>query len=371
MNEPRDDELVYFIEHARLRIGRQPLDGLSVWSSRFTEYRRQGRYDLCRRLLHAIKGVDLPTYGKGVVRYGEGWLYDRIGMWREAIRAYQSSLDAFATAGIPIQAEIWGNIGSLYQDQGLWSDAESAYQQALATATDDRARGLILNNLGGLHVLRSDAVTAIDTFTRARVLLTAADDSYNAAAAQVGLATALCDQSRFGDAQQELLAALQTYRQLEDHHALGTAIGALARAYHLAGHIAAAQTTYEVALTIFISVDDRIGIAKTLANLGLVQQQSGDLDAARERMLDALDEYRALGDHHGQAVLLINMARLHQQLNEPDQAQQAAATAQDLCQRHGYHDELQRLHAVLNLPNGADQPPRRNPGSPAELTHEP
>jgi len=115
------DELTYFQEYVRILIQKEPIEGLRVWSQRFTQYRENGQYRLCQRLLQGIKSSDLPLYGLAVIRYSEGWLYDRIGLWQESIAAYEASMKAFQDADIPVvDIVLLANIGSMYQDQGLW-----------------------------------------------------------------------------------------------------------------------------------------------------------------------------------------------------------------------------------------------------------
>jgi len=114
------DELTYFLEHVRLLVQKEPLEGLRVWSERFTQYREDGQYHLCQRLLTGIKSSDLPPYGLAIIRYSEGWLYDRTGHWQESIAAYEASMKAFQNAGMPVfDIVLLANIGSMYQDQGL------------------------------------------------------------------------------------------------------------------------------------------------------------------------------------------------------------------------------------------------------------
>ena len=113
------DDLTYFLEYIHHQVQVDVLGGLQVWSERFTSFRNEGRYSDCQRLLRVVKKSNLPPYGLGIVRYGEAWLYDRLGYWQMAIKQYRASLDAFHVAGISnLDLEIWNNIGSIYQDQG-------------------------------------------------------------------------------------------------------------------------------------------------------------------------------------------------------------------------------------------------------------
>src|SRR5260370_41327636 len=112
------DELTYFQEYVRLLVQKEPIEGLRVWSQRFTQYREDGQYQLCRRLLKSIKSSDLPPYGLAIIRYSEGWLYDRIGLWQESIAAYEARMKPFQNIPIPVvQVDELTHIGSIYQDQ--------------------------------------------------------------------------------------------------------------------------------------------------------------------------------------------------------------------------------------------------------------
>src|SRR5690349_10531705 len=107
------EQLEYFIAHVRLVLDGRTMQGLDVWAQRFSELRRISEYELCERLANAIRSADLPNHGLGAVRYGEGWLYDRMGRWPEAVAAYEASRAAFRQAGIPLDATLLVQIGSI------------------------------------------------------------------------------------------------------------------------------------------------------------------------------------------------------------------------------------------------------------------
>lgn len=124
------DEFGYLMEYLYFRIRANALAGLSERSTVFTQSRNAGRYDLYQRLLQVVEINELPTYVLGIVRYSDGWLYNRMGRRHEAITGYEDSVNAFTSAGMPRMAtDLWNNIGSLYLDQGLWLVAEGALYQ--------------------------------------------------------------------------------------------------------------------------------------------------------------------------------------------------------------------------------------------------
>lgn len=333
-------------EEIRLLLARDQLEGLRRWSVIFSELRQAGRYDLCEQLLDMVKSVRLENYGKGIVRYSEGWLYDRKGDWEEAIAAYRSALDLFGQAGLPLTVEIWTQIGSLYQDQGDWTAAEDAYGKAMSAAeqrTDSHGRAMVLHNLGGLWLLRDDRQRAQRYFEAARDEFASCGDRYNEAAAIVGLADMLRDEGRLQDAVDMTTKALMIFKDLRDTKGMASAVASLALIYHIAGRLAESVHNYRAALEMFTTVNDQAGVAKTLANLALVIQETGNPDAAVGLLEQAIAEYLTIGDHHGEALARINLARLHKSRGDTDAMASAAAAAADLCREHGYEDQLLRL----------------------------
>jgi tetratricopeptide (TPR) repeat protein len=343
-----DSELRHFTEEIRLLVGRDPIEGLRRWSDLFTKLRQAGQYDLCQELLQVIKGMQFPLYGVGIVRYSEGWLYDRSGQWEEAISAYEAAQAVFMESGLPLAVEVLVQIGSLYQDQGIWEAAEDAYNRAIAIAGehgDRRGRAMVLNNLGGLWALRNENQRACCYFKEAKDEFTACGDRYNQAAASIGLAGTLRDEGHLKDASDHIVLAMSIFQDLGDAHGIATSVASLALTYHLAGKLYEARHNYLVAMEIFTSINDRAGIAKTLANLALLIQDMRDYDAAVGLLEQAIAEYQEIGDHHGETLAYVNLARLQKIRGDKDgmAAAVASAAAAELSVKHGYPDQQERL----------------------------
>lgn len=342
--------LEYFIQQVRLLLENGTMQALEMWAARFSELRRISEFDLCEQLAVAIRTADLPDHGLGVVRYGEGWLYDRMGRWEEAVAAYQASLAAFRQAGVALDAILLTQIGSIYQDQGDWQAAEDAYAQAVTASVDDQARGLLLNNIGNLAVRRGNLDAAQRHYDEARELLRDRDQR-NFAAATHGLAAVLLDRGQLTESQKLQVECLEVFRSLGDAQGMGSAVGGIATAQLYAGHHREAAHNYEAALQCFMAVGDPSGIARTLANLALACQELTELDRALEYLTEAIAGYQEVDDRHGEASALVNLARLHHRRGDVPAARAARDAARTACVRGGYERELERLPAELQGPN--------------------
>ena len=330
-----------------MELDKNPLKGLGTWSKRFAVYRKEGRYDLCRQLLAGIKHKELPAYGLGIVRYAEGWLYDRLGNWQDALKAYHDSLAAFEQAGVPsIQVEIWTNIGSLFHDQGDWPNTEAAYQKALEIAEkhpSQRGMGGILHNFAGLLLAQDKTKDAIEYLEKAISAYSDVKDAYNVAACQVGLGTAYLNQNRSQEALDIYIEALQKFHQIGNLHGMGMASASIARLYYLQNLYQEAELQYTEALGIFSKIGDLVQINKTLANLGLVHQEKNELEQAQDYFEQALSGYEAFGDLHGKTTCLVSLGHLHHIIGNTAEAKSFVLQAHEIATKNNYEDQLTRL----------------------------
>lgn len=308
MNEV-EGALRHFVEEIRLLIERDPIEGFRRWAALHTELAQRGHFDLCDDMLLAIKGLDLPGYGLGIVRYAEGWTLDRSGDWEDAIKRYEAALQAFSAVNVPLHATILMQIGSLYQDQGRFDEAQDAYARALDHA-EGHERALVFNNLGGLYALRDQNAEARRHFEEAKNLLEQTDDRYNLAAVLVGLASLARDDGALQDAVNHLARAVVIFRDLGRATAMATAIASLALTYHTAGRLPEADETYRTALGIFVAHKDRGNTARTLANMALTSVAAGNKAQAVGYLEQAVAEYHEIGDRHGETIALENLRKL-------------------------------------------------------------
>ncbi|MRH92270.1 tetratricopeptide repeat protein [Nocardia sp. SYP-A9097] len=339
------EQLESFIEFVRRKLDGKSMAGLDVWAARFGELRQSGQYELCRQLAHAIRTTIDPKDHQdvGVVRYAEGWLYDRIGEKRNAIKAYTASLVAFRKAEIPLDSTIMCQIGSVHQDRGDWEKAGLTYQVAIACARDDHDRGLALNNLGNLAVQKDNLPTAEEHYRAARELLRDIDKR-NFAAATHGLAIVLLGLEEPQQSQDMHAECVHLFQALGDYSGVASAVGGVANAQRSASHPREAIHNYEQVLRIDMNwaLDPSIGV-QTLTNLALAHQDLGEFETALQYLSDAIPGYNDLGDRRGETSALVNLVLLHQLRGDHAAAEQAAADARTAAERYGFPDELRRL----------------------------
>jgi len=342
------EQLEYFIAHVRLILDGTTMQGLDVWAQRFSELRQISEFDLCQRLANAIRSADLPEHALGVVRYGEGWLYDRMGKWPEAVKAYEASLAAFRRASIPLDATLLMQIGSIHQDQGDWPKARDAYQAAVTAAADDpHGLGLAHNNLGGLALISDDLTAAEQHYAEARDLLRDRDKR-NFAAATHGLAGVHRDQGRLQEAQDLDVECLATFQALADMNGVAAAVGGIALTHLYAGQPQVAIHNLEIALQISLDGKDHVAVNRTLSNLAIAYQELSEHGTALDYLHQAIDGYREVQDRHGESVALVNLARFLFANGDTVAAAQARDVARAMCERYGFLQELRRLPPELH-----------------------
>lgn len=288
----------YFTARLGLQVGSQPFRVVEEWSARFTSLREAARYDECRTLLHGAKGwSSLPAYGRAVVLYAEGWLFDRLGETDQALRAYRRAHRAFDEAGMDrMRTTMLTQIGSLLQDRGDHDAAHDAYAEALRHADTPAERAAALVNSGGLALVRNDGPTAEGHFREALTLVDGADPR-NAAVARHGLGNSLELQNRLPDAQREFAAAFRAFQELGDAFGVASAAASLGNLEAVHGTATTAIELLTLSLTIFQAIQDTGRVAATLNNLGIAHTAAGDRVAAVGCWEQALLVHTELGNH--------------------------------------------------------------------------
>jgi len=345
------DNLAYVEEYILLDLQQRPIDALGLLAKYFTEFRHNGQYNLCRRLLMCVKGHPMPEYGIGIVKYSEGWLYDRIGQWQDAIIAYKNCLESFHRAGIlALDAELWTNIGSIHQDQGHWIEAENSYETARSIAEeqgDHKALGGVLNNLAGLYEMKHETEIAQKYVLRAIEIFKDTGDDYNTAASLVGLGTNLLAQSHYQEALDKFIEALSIFQKIGDLHGTGMALASIARLYQVINKNVEAKLQYQEALSFFIRIDDHVQINKTMANLGLVLQEEGDWQQAREYFEQALEGYKDYGDQHGIVTCQVSIGHLFNQTGDGKRGLEFLSKAYSSSRAFGFEDQIERIRQLF------------------------
>lgn len=345
-NKKVDDNLDYFLAMVEQQAAKSAITGLETFCRRLTESRNAGRFEECKLLLIGAEAIDMPSYGRALVWYGEGWVNDRCGRWEEAIEAYRESLRLFDAAGMrEISSRVWANIGSLYFNRGFWVEADEAYVRALETACDEHSRAFALNNVASLHLIQGKLDEALTTFDQVAKAFDAADDTLNSTAALLNTAAVLRDQGKYQEAQTKIILATIKYQAQKDQRGMAMSMASLALLYQTAGKLAEARIMYEQALPELEKLD--LGqYVKTVANMALLEEVEGNAARAQALAERSLAGYRMVGDHYAEVVTLVNLARLCRCAGNGISATAYAKDARRLIKIHGYHREELRLQSL-------------------------
>jgi tetratricopeptide (TPR) repeat protein len=135
------DRLNYLVEYLYLRaqIVPAPTEAIVAWKSYFDQFLEEANSAYCHRLLSVIRRTDLTLtiFGRGVVRFCEGALYDFEGDIQRAFRSYETCLDDFRNAEISMVeqqrwvSDILGRSASLQKTMGNFVEASRLYNTQL------------------------------------------------------------------------------------------------------------------------------------------------------------------------------------------------------------------------------------------------
>ena len=127
-------------------------------------------------------------------------------------------------------------------------------------------------------------------------------------------------QSRWNEALENLITALEIYQAISDHHGEGRTLTGIGAVYRNLGHYEQALQYYEQSLTIRQEIGDRAGEGRTLNNIGSVYHQQESYDEALQQFQQALTIRRAIGERSGEANSLWWIGYQLQQQNQSELA---------------------------------------------------
>ncbi|WP_170068003.1 tetratricopeptide repeat protein [Lentzea guizhouensis] len=175
-----------------------------------------------------------------------------------------------------------------------YEDWARTHQRALAVTRDKAGRAALLRGIGQVHIYRDE----------------------------------------FADAEREMLAARELYREVGDPRGEGIAIAGVGTVCRLRAEYDGAMACYLEALERLETGGDLHSVALIRASIGGVHGSLGDQESSRAWLTSGRRLAADLGDSHREALVLVRLAALHRTLGEHNaelvSARRAVAILQEL-----------------------------------------
>jgi tetratricopeptide (TPR) repeat protein len=308
----------------------------------------------------------------------------------KALSHYQTALDGFRAMGDRLsEANILGNMGSIYANQGNNSEALNYYEQALTISRDvgnQEIEASILSRMGGVYSDLGNQSEALDYLNPALAIHREVGDRTWEAVTLNNLGevySALGDQSEALNYYEQALTisrdvgnqeigarilsnmggvysvlgdriealdyyeqGLRMYRETGDRSAEAIVLGFIGKVYFDLGNPSEALRYYEQALPIHNDVGNRASEATSLSHIGTVYFAIGNPNEALRYFNQALPLHRDVGDRSGEASTLNDIGSVYSHLGDKNEALNYLNQALTI-----RHDEGDRLGEAVTLNN--------------------
>jgi CHAT domain-containing protein/Tfp pilus assembly protein PilF len=180
--------------------------------------------------------------------------------------------------------------------------------------------GEISNDIGLIHLYRSEYKEAELAFEAALQSHSAKIDSYQSATIQNNLCLLMHYRGNIYEALDCYDRVLEDFVEIGELQRVAVVHNNLGRAYDIVGEPIQARFHIEKAIALRQQMDDRSGHAFSLNNLALMERRLGNFDAAIPRYLKALEIQSEIGDKYGQAMTLHNLGTAYLYVGDADVA---------------------------------------------------
>ncbi|MEP7136020.1 MAG: tetratricopeptide repeat protein [Chloroflexota bacterium] len=245
-------------------------------------------------------------------------LHDQIGQYIENSyerEALDQSIDLLAyhfsrSENLPKKREYLMKAAEAAQSDYANSAAISYYRQALPLLPDDQQVAVMLK-LGQVFELVGNWDEAESINRQAEILSLRLNDTPRHARALRALGWLLRKQGAYFGAEEWLVRARDSYRQLDDKTGVSHVLSNIGEIYRLQGKFEEARHFYNESLSLAEEIaesrDRQAARAHALKGAGTVATWQGDYATARELNQESLTLRRELGDTPGVATLLNNL----------------------------------------------------------------
>ncbi|HEX6569280.1 MAG TPA: tetratricopeptide repeat protein [Acidimicrobiales bacterium] len=204
-----------------------------------------------------------------------------------------------------------------------WDDSLRVKEVALDAARqagDRHAEAMVLFDLGGAYLVRSDWPASIDHLERSRALLHEVGDTAQEVEAVLHLGVSYRDYARYDQAVACFREVLPRFRELGDELLEASTYQNLGAALREQGDVEAAIECFERCLPVFTRRDDHIARARALHSLGVALRYLGRHDEAEPHYELSLQLCRDVGDLRWEGILLLSTGRLRRRQGRSEEA---------------------------------------------------
>jgi tetratricopeptide (TPR) repeat protein len=242
--------------------------------------------DLQRALHHyadaAIRAGDDPSIVAQALTRQAG-VYRRLSEWDLAADYARRAHSVAEDGGIAVlRAEALVAEGNALMCSGRFDEAVAVYHRLARVATDDRQRGIAMQNIGSIHAQRKEFDRAAEAFAASRALFHDAGYARGEVIATNNLGRLAHDQGDLAQAEHLLKEALSGARGVEDAELAALALLNLSQVRVAQGALAKAGTMVAEAFGHFSVSENRWRQIECLCVLADISEAEGQIDQARE-----------------------------------------------------------------------------------------
>jgi tetratricopeptide (TPR) repeat protein len=262
--------------------------GLSANESLDAGRRAEHADDLQRALHHyadaAIRAGNDPAVVTRALT-GQAAVYRRLSEWELAADYARRARELAEDAQLPtLRAEALVAEGNALMCSGRFDEAVKVYDRLSRVATDDRQRGIAMQNLGSIHAQRGDHDRAAGAFEQSRALFEEAGYDRGVAIAINNLGRLAHDVGDLERAEPLLHAALDAARAVEDAELCALALINLAQLRVAQRNFTAAAPMAAEAFGHFVVSENRWRQVECLCVLADIADAQGDPDTVRAHL---------------------------------------------------------------------------------------
>jgi len=275
--------------------------------------RRAEHADDLQRALHhyadaAVRAGNDPAIVTRALT-GQAAVYRRLSDWELAADYARRARELAEDAELPmLRAEALVAEGNALMCSGRFDEAVIVYDRLSRVATDDRQRGIAMQNLGSIYAQRGDYGAAADAFEQSRALFEDAGYARGVAIATHNLGRLAHDTGDLERAEPLLRDALAAAREVEDAELCALALLNLAQVHVARRSFSHADPMITEAFGHFAVSENRWRQVECLCVMADIADAQGEREDARAHLERGAQIARAIGAR-------VELARIEERLN--------------------------------------------------------